>query len=42
MVALSPDTVVVVDSVEGKQMHILDASSGKEMNKLMHTAEVLW
>ena len=42
LVAMSPDTVVVVDSVDSKVIHILDAGSGKEMNKVTHTAEVLW
>mmetsp|Transcript_32401 Transcript_32401/g.30905 ORF Transcript_32401/g.30905 Transcript_32401/m.30905 type:complete len:777 (-) Transcript_32401:82-2412(-) len=41
LVALSPDTVIVVDSIDSKQIHILDASSGKEMNKLTHSAEVV-
>ena len=42
LVAISPDTVVVVDSVDCKVIHILDAGTGKEMNKVTHSADVLW
>ena len=42
LVAISPDTVVVVDSVDSKVIRILDAGSGKELNKVTHTAEVVW
>lgn len=40
MVALSPDTVVVVDSVDPKRMQIMDATSGRSITKLTHTVEV--
>ena len=35
-VALSPDTVVVVDSVDSKLLQILDTSSGRALSKLTH------
>mmetsp|Transcript_19257 Transcript_19257/g.42924 ORF Transcript_19257/g.42924 Transcript_19257/m.42924 type:complete len:770 (+) Transcript_19257:82-2391(+) len=38
MVSLSPDTLVVVDSVDPKNIQILDASSGRAMGKLTHAA----
>ena len=41
MVALSPDTVTVVDTVDKKLVHILDPMSGRVMGKLSHSAEVL-
>jgi intraflagellar transport protein 80 len=40
MVSLSPDTVVVVDSVDNKIVQILDSSTGKSITKLVHSAEV--
>lgn len=42
MVSLSPDTLVVVDSVDMKVIQIIDASSGRVMGKLSHSsAEVV-
>ena len=40
LVAISPDTVVIVDSVDAKNIQILDANSGKPISKIAHTAEV--
>ena len=40
LVAISPDTVVIVDSVDAKNILILDANSGKPISKIAHTAEV--
>jgi len=40
LVAISPDTVVIVDSVEPKHVQIMDANSGKPVSKLTHSAEV--
>lgn len=41
MVALSPDTVVVVDSVDAKNIYVLDSISAKQMSKITHaSAEV--
>ena len=37
-VALSPDSLVVVDSVDGKNVHVIDASSGRNIGKLHHGA----
>lgn len=42
LISLSPDTLVVVDSVDPRVMHILDSNSGKETNKITHTVEVTW
>ena len=42
LISLSPDTLVVVDSVDPRIMHILDSNSGKETNKITHTVEVTW
>jgi len=39
-VSLSPDTLVVVDCTDAKQMQVLDTSSGKVIGKIVHTAEV--
>lgn len=39
-VAVSADTVVVVDSVDAKVVQIIDASTGKGMGKLSHSTEV--
>jgi len=36
MIALSPDTVVVVDSVDNKQLQVLDATSGRFYGKIVH------
>lgn len=41
LVALSPDTVAIVDTVDAKQIQILDAQSGKPVSKLTHSAEVV-
>jgi len=41
LVAISPDTVVIVDSVDAKNIQILDANSGKPVSKISHSAEVL-
>jgi intraflagellar transport protein 80 len=41
MVALSPDTVVVVDSVDSKNVQILDATGGRALSRLTHSVEVL-
>jgi len=42
MIAISPDTVAVVDSVDAKSINVLDALSGKPTAKLTHsTAEVV-
>lgn len=42
MVALSPDTVVMVDSsVDSKNVYTIDASSGKILSKLTHSVEVM-
>ena len=38
--ALSPDTVCVVDTVDAKVIQILDATSGRLLGKLSHSAEV--
>jgi intraflagellar transport protein 80 len=38
LVSLSPDTLVVVDSVDAKSIQILDASSGRVIGKLNHGA----
>ena len=40
MVALSPDTVVIVDSVDAKNIYTIDVSSGKILSKLSHSTEV--
>ena len=40
MVAISPDTLAVVDSVDNKVIQILDASSGRPISKIVHTSEV--
>lgn len=40
MVTLSPDTLCVVDSTDAKIIQVLDASIGKNINRLVHTAEV--
>lgn len=42
MVSLSPDTLVVVDSVDSKNIQIMDSSSGRVIGKLNHSpAEVV-
>ena len=41
MVALSPDTVVIVDSVDSKNIYTIDANSGKILSKLTHSTEVV-
>jgi len=38
LVSLSADTLVVVDSVDAKNIQILDASSGRAIGKLNHSA----
>lgn len=38
MVSLSPDTLVVVDSVDAKNIQIIDASSGRIIGRLNHGA----
>jgi intraflagellar transport protein 80 len=40
MVSLSPDTLVVVDSTDSKQIQVLDTSTGKVIGKIVHSAEV--
>lgn len=40
MVTLSPDTLCVVDSTDAKIIQVIDTSVGKNINKLVHTAEV--
>eukprot|EP01041_Mallomonas_annulata_P002936 gene2936-5768_t len=40
-VAISSDTVVVVDTVDAKNIHIMDALSGRVLGKLTHTVEVV-
>lgn len=40
MVALSPDTVVIVDSVDAKNVFTIDVNSGKILSKLVHSTEV--
>jgi hypothetical protein len=40
-VALSPDTVALVDSTDAKIVHLFDAISGRALqNKIKHTAEI--
>jgi intraflagellar transport protein 80 len=42
MVALSPEYVAVVDSVDAKNIYVLDAVTGRQVSKLTHTsAEVV-
>lgn len=36
MVALSPDTVAIVDTVDAKNIQIMDATSGRLTSKLVH------
>lgn len=38
MVALSPDTVVVVDSVDSKNIYIMDSMTAKQLSKITHTS----
>ena len=38
--ALAPDTVCVVDCVDAKIIQILDATSGRQLSKLVHSSEV--
>ena len=38
MVALSPDTVVVVDSVDSKNIYILDCLTAKQLSKITHSS----
>eukprot|EP00607_Mallomonas_marina_P004382 CAMPEP_0182436838 /NCGR_PEP_ID=MMETSP1167-20130531/83886_1 /TAXON_ID=2988 /ORGANISM="Mallomonas Sp, Strain CCMP3275" /LENGTH=784 /DNA_ID=CAMNT_0024629435 /DNA_START=43 /DNA_END=2397 /DNA_ORIENTATION=+ len=40
-VALSPDTVAVVDTVDSKNIHIMDAMNGRVQGKLVHALEVV-
>lgn len=40
MVALSSDTVVIVDSVDTKNIYTIDATSGKILSKLSHSTEI--
>lgn len=40
MVTLSPDTLCVVDSNDAKIIQLIDASIGKNINRLTHNAEV--
>ena len=42
MVALSPDTVAIVDTVDGKNIQIMDANSGRAITKLTHIVEVVF
>jgi intraflagellar transport protein 80 len=42
MVALSPDTVTIIDSVDQKRIQVLDASSGRIITKITHSAEVVY
>lgn len=41
MVSLAPDTVVVVDSVDRRNVQVLDATTGKPITKIVHSAEVV-
>lgn len=41
MVSLSPDTLAVVDSNDGKIIQVLDSSSGRAIGKIVHNAEVV-
>lgn len=40
LVALAPDTLVVVESVSLKTVYVFDSSSGKELGKITHTVEI--
>lgn len=40
MAALSPDTVVIVDGVDNKQLQVLDATSGRFHGKIVHPGMV--
>ncbi len=40
MLALSPDTIVVVDSVDAKLVQVMDAASGRLVGKFTHSTEV--
>lgn len=40
MIALSPDTVAVVDTVDTKCIHVIDAFSDRLITKVTHSAEV--
>ena len=41
MVSLSPDTIAIIDTVDNKCIHILDASSSRAIGKLVHGVEVV-
>jgi len=41
MVALSPDTVIIIDTVDNKNIHILDSTSGRVLSKLPHAVDVV-
>jgi intraflagellar transport protein 80 len=40
MVSLSPDTLAVVDSTDNKAIQIIDATTGRNVSKITHSAEV--
>lgn len=40
MISLSSDTVVIIDSVDNKNIYTLDVTSGKILSKLTHNTEV--
>lgn len=40
LVALSPDVVAVIDSVDAKGVHIVDATTGRVTGKLLHSCEI--
>lgn len=42
LVALSPDTVCVVDCVDSKVVHVIDATTGRPLAKVTHSAEVVF
>lgn len=41
MVALSPDTVVIVDTVDSKHVHIMDTAAGRPLGKVAHNVEIV-
>jgi intraflagellar transport protein 80 len=40
MVAISPDTIAVVDNTDAKIIQLMDAMTGRNLNKLTHSVEV--
>jgi len=40
MVALSPDTIVIVDTVDNKSIQILDSLTGRLVNKFTHSVDI--